>query len=80
MGTTPLHAGAQYGYWKVVDVLIRNKAVINAKDRLKRSALGLAEKRSDEDLYKKIRKGMPYAYPNADYDKVIKILKISGGK
>ena len=56
-------------------ILIKNKTRKNVKDLLNKTPLQLAEQRCDEDLHKKIRKDLPGAYPNADYNKTIDILK-----
>lgn len=80
MGTAPLHLAAKYGYWKVVKSLLRKRARINAKNGLQKTPLKLAMERCDEDLHKKCRREIPGAYPGADYNKTIKILKKSGGK
>ena len=72
---TALHMAAEKGYWKVIQVLVEKNADANLKDKLKRTALLCAEKRSEEKLYKKTRKVLPYSYSNADYDKTIKILR-----
>lgn len=80
LGNTPLHKAASYGHWKATSVLVKRKADVNRKNRLKKTALKLAKKRSDEDMYRKIRKEIPGAYPGSDYGKTIKILKSAGGK
>ena len=72
---TALHMAAEKGYWKVVQLLVEKNADANLKDKLKRTALLCAEKRSEEKLYKKSRKVLPYSYSNADYSKTIKILQ-----
>lgn len=80
IGTTPLHKGAKYGYWKVVEVLVKNKADVNVRNKLNQSPLILANQRCDQDLHNQIRKDLPGAYPNSDYDLVIKILTSAGGR
>ena len=76
IGNTPLHNAARYGYYKVVEVLLKNKADKKIKNKLQKTPLKLAEERLDENLHKGIRNSLPTAYPFADYDKTIELLKL----
>lgn len=75
LGRTALHSAAKQGYWNVVKLLVEKGARAEIKDQMHLAALDLAQKRSDEDLYNKIRETLPCAYKNADYDKTISFLE-----
>lgn len=50
IGSTPLHIAAQYGYTKIVEVLLQNGAIINIQDNLGQTPLDLAKFFGHEDV------------------------------
>ena len=79
MGQTPLHAAAGSGYWESVQILLENGAQPNTKNRVGYTALFLAKERDQEKYYQDARREISdKAYPGADYDKTIEVLKEHG--
>ena len=79
-GMSAMHHAASKGYHEIVKILIERKMSVNELSNNNETPLDLANYKASQKDYEKLRKDDKSAFPGADYDKTIKLLKENGGK